>query len=161
GAVAGAAVRRPGAGGRGRGVTVRRARTRVAGAALRHVALPRRGAADRRRRLVPVDAVAVAVARVGAVARAAVRRPAAGGRGRGGRVLRTRPRATGAALRHVALPRRRSADRRRRLVAVDAVAVAVARVGAVAGAAVRSAGAGGRGRGVTIRRARARVTGAT
>src|SRR4029450_2882828 len=100
----------------------RRAGPRRPRAALRVVALSRRRAADRGRRSEAVLAVARSVARVARVAGAVIRRPDAGGRARLEPVRRAFTRRTRAALRYVALARRRAADRGRGLVPVDAVA---------------------------------------
>src|SRR5439155_1378529 len=113
--VAGTAVQRPDAGRRRRLETVRRACARGPRAALRHVALTRRGAARRGRRLEAVHAVAGTVAGVRPVTGTAVRGPDAGRRRRLEAVRRARARRPRAALRHVALTRRGTARRGRRL----------------------------------------------
>src|SRR5262249_2252454 len=101
------------------------------------VALTRRSAADRARRLEDVHAMTRAVAQVRPVARAAVRRPGARRRARLEAIRGACARRSRAVLRDVALTRRRAADRGRGLERIDTrIRRAAAMVRRIARAAV-------------------------
>src|SRR5206468_6510567 len=107
-----------GAAGRARGEDIRRTRPRTPRAGLRDIALAGGGAADETRALEDVDAgVAGSGAVVGRVviARPALRGSGAARRARGEDIVRTRARASRAALRDIALAGGGAADEGRAL----------------------------------------------